>query len=141
MGRLATYAIGLGSFSVSGRILVPNPPAITTAFMIGLLAMVSVSQQAEQLRHPEVPERQREEEKEAGADADDPAVDAVGEPSPPRGHGQADEQEPGDVGQNVAGEKEGNASEPLPTGERQGSHAERRPPQRPAGGGDRGDDG
>src|SRR5512134_4115257 len=117
IGRFATYAIGLGSFSVSGRSLVPKPPAITTAFIGRPPGEVCRLQEPEEPRKPHVSEGQGEEDQEDRAGADHPAVHAVGEPSAARRHRRPDEEVPRRVGEDVPGEEGGEAEWALPSGQ------------------------
>src|SRR4030043_1160288 len=118
-----------------GRSLVPNPPAITTAFIPPcLLAAAYGSPNAEEPGHSQIPERDREKEEEQGAGPHDPAVDAVGEAVSPRGHGEADEQVPDGIGQDVPGEEQGDSRGPQPLRAEKAAQAARGPPDRPAGG-------
>src|SRR3990170_7229722 len=117
-----------------GRSRVPNPPAITTAFIPPfLLAAARESQNTEESGHYEIPEREREKEKEQGAGAHDPPIDAVGEAASPRGHGEADEQVPDGIGQDVPGEEQGDSRGPQLLRDKKVAQADRGPPDRPVG--------
>src|SRR3990170_8237879 len=112
-----------------GRSRVPNPPAITTAFIPPfLLAAACGSQNTEESGHSEIPEREREKKEEQGAGAHDPPVDAVGEAASPRGHGEADEQVPDGIGQDVPGEEQRNPCGPELPGDQEIPEPDRGPP-------------
>src|SRR3989304_510623 len=112
-----------------GRSRVPNPPAITTAFIPPcLLDAVYGSQNAKEPGHSEIPEREREKEEEQGAGAHDPPVDAVGEAASSRGHGESDEQVPDGIGQDVPGEEQGDSRDPQLLRDEEGAPDDRGAP-------------